>query len=213
MAAPQPARTHLAFGAVLAANREPGAEHAAGQRACHQHQRPVQGCHRLIDADVFVPERGVGGDEILHHLDALRVLEVDDFDAGGTHEVGALAAFGVGQEALAAGESLGLSDDDFGDAELDGGAAAQVAGHEGGVEGGITIRFLAAGAGEAVDFGVGHGVAVLDAAIVAGGDHLAVADKDAADGQAAFGEAFAGLLDGGGEEGGVFCVGTAVAHG
>ena len=35
----------------------------------------------LVDADVFVPEVGAGGDEVVHHGFAFGGVEVVDFDA------------------------------------------------------------------------------------------------------------------------------------
>jgi len=48
---------------------------------------------------------------------------------------------------------------------------------------------------------VGHGVAVLDSAVVAGCDDGVVAYEDGSDGKTALGERLAGLENGGGEEG------------
>src|SRR5688572_21677896 len=149
-----------------------------------------------IHPDVLIPQRRVLADELGHHLDALGVVQVDDLDAACAHEVGRLAPL-----ALAAGEVDGFADDHLGHAELHGGAGAQVAGHQRGVEDGVGVGPLAAGVGEAVDFGVGHRIAVLHPAVVPAADDLVAADEDRADGQAALGKAFPGFVDGGAEEG------------
>ncbi len=73
---------------------------------------------------------------------------------------------------------MGFSGDDFFDVELDGGAGAEVAGHEGGIEDGSLVGADPSGVAEAVDFGVDDGVVFLDAFIVA-------ATEDGADGNSA----------------------------
>ena len=125
-------------------------------------------------ADVFVPQIGVGCDELGHHLNAFWVFEVDDFDSLGAEEIGG------------AGEVVAFADDDFGDSELHGRAAAEIAGHEGGIEDGVAIGLLSAGVHEAIDFRVGHGVAVLDASVAAAADDVVAAHQHGTDGEAAF---------------------------
>src|SRR5206468_8747258 len=64
----------------------------------------------------------------------------------------------------------------------------------------IERGILAAGVFEAIHFRVMNHTAVLDALVVAAADDASVADEDGADGNAARGEAFAGLLESGFEE-------------
>ena len=66
----------------------------------------------LVDADVFVPEVGAGGDEVVHHGFAFGGVEVVDFDAEGAEFF------------AAAGEGAGLADDDSAEAELSNEAGA-----------------------------------------------------------------------------------------
>ena len=68
------------------------------------------------DADVFIPEFGVGGDEGAHELDAALIVKMDDGAAVG------------GEPVFAALEGLVLADDDAWDAMEDGGAGAHGAG-------------------------------------------------------------------------------------
>src|SRR5208282_4055055 len=53
---------------------------------------------------------------------------------------------------------------------------------------------------EAVDLGMGHGIALLDAAVVSAADDLAVFFEHRADGKPALEESLAGLGDGGFQE-------------
>src|SRR5215210_2628183 len=78
----------------------------------------TRGAPQLLP-DVLVPQLRVLANEAGHHLDALGVVEVNDFDALLAEEVGAAV------------EVDGLAGDHFRDAELDDRAAAQEAGHQG----------------------------------------------------------------------------------
>src|SRR4051794_41949620 len=96
-------------------------------------------------------------DEPAHHLDALRVGEVDHLDPVTPHELRRRPA-----GALAAGEIDALADDDLADAELHGGAAAQEAGHQRRVQDGVAAPVLLAdGPGAAVVLGGGPHAAPL----------------------------------------------------
>ena len=143
-----------------------------------------------LDADIFVPQGGLRTDEVAHEADAFGVLENFDLDSVAAHMV------------LGAEKGPVLADDDAGDFVEDDGAAA----HRAGRERGIHRRALvngggeAAGVAQAVHFAMVDGAAGLDAAVVALADDFAVADQDGTDRDAAFGEARAGLRDGGFEE-------------
>lgn len=144
----------------------------------------------VLDADVFVPETWVIGDEVLHQLDAGGVLEDGEVDA-----LGADVGFG-------ALEGDVFADDDFWDFVEERSARAHGAGGEGGVEGasGVNVGREAAGVFEAIHFGVMDDAAVLDALVVATTDDGVIADENRADGNATGGEAFLGFFDGGLEE-------------
>ena len=94
-------------------------------------------------------------------------------------------------------EGFGFADDDFFDAKLDNGARAEVAGHEGGIEGGACVGADAACVLEAVDFCMEDGVAALNALVVATADDLIVFDEDGSDGDATCLTPCFGFLDGG----------------
>ena len=139
----------------------------------------------LVDADVFVPDGGVGGDVVAHHGDAGGVGEVDDVDAE------------VAEPLFAAGEVLAFADDDGLEAELADEAGAVPAGGERGDHDEVAVGALAAGVAEGVGFAVDAGVGLLDAAVVAAAYEGAVGAEDGgADGEAAFGEAGAGFFEG-----------------
>jgi len=146
----------------------------------------------LVDAYVFVPEGGVGGDVVAHHGNAVGVGEVDDVYAE------------VAEPVFAAGEVLALADDDGLEAELADEAGAVPAGGEGGDHDEVAVGALAAGVAEGVGFAVDGGVGLLDAAVVAAAYEGAVGTEDGgADGETAFGEAGAGFLEGDAKHGGV----------
>jgi hypothetical protein len=139
-----------------------------------------------------VPDGGiffdVGGEE----GDALLGVEVDDFDVEGSEPVDAAL------------EGAGFADDDASESELANEAAAVPAGRECGDYGQFAVPALASGVAEGVGFSVERGIVILYAAIVTSAEERSVFVEDrGADGDAAFGEAFAGFGDGDGEHGGV----------
>jgi hypothetical protein len=73
--------------------------------------------HLLSLLDIFVPERGMFGDELLHHLDAFRQIEIYHFHTVTAHEV------------ERARKRAALAHDGFLDSELNDRARAQVARH------------------------------------------------------------------------------------
>ena len=109
--------------------------------------------------DVFIPQFRLGGDEIVHHADALRVMKIDDFHA-----------MADSRNLRCPGEVDRFSDDDFRHAKLHRRAAAEMAGHQRRIENRVAVGFLPAGAGQAVDLGVGHRIVVLHAAVMPAGD-------------------------------------------
>ncbi len=147
----------------------------------------VEGDRLVFDADVFVPEAWVIGDEVLHQLNASGVLEDGEVDA-----LGADVGFG-------ALEGDVFADDDFGDFVEERGTRAHGTGGEGGVEGAASVDVGGETAGvlEAIHFGVVDDRAVLDALVVAATDDGVIADEDGADGDATGGEAFLGFFNGG----------------
>ena len=150
------------------------------------------GTRVLIDADVFVPDGGVGGDVVAHHGDAGEVGEVDDLDAE------------VAEPVLAAGEVDALAEDDGAEAELADEAGAVPAGGERGDHDEVAVGALAAGVAEGVGFAVEAGVGELDAAVVAAAYQGAIGMKDrGTDGKAPFGETGAGFFKSDAEHGGV----------
>ena len=112
-------------------------------------------------------------------------------------EVGEVDAFCF-EEVFGAEEVFVFADDDGGDAVEEGGAGAHDAGGEGGDEGEGRPVAASAGVAEADDFGVGGGVAGLDAEVVTDGEDDAIGvGEDAADGEAAFFVGFESLFVGG----------------
>lgn len=141
-----------------------------------------------VHADVFVPNGRVGGDVGGEEGDAFGGVEVDDLDAE------------LAEPVDAAAEVLALADDETAEAELADEAGAVPAGGEGGDHGDGAVAALAAGAAEGVGLGMGAGVAILHAAVVAGGDEAAVGVVErGTDGKAALVEAEAGFVKGGNE--------------
>ena len=141
-------------------------------------------------ADVFVPDGGifldVGGEE----GDAFLGVEVEDFDVEGAEPVDAAL------------EGAGFADDDASESELADEATAIPAGRERSDHGQFFVAALAAGVAEGVGFSVQGWVVILYAAIVAGAEERSVLVEDrGTDGDAAFGESFAGFGDGYGEHG------------
>ena len=138
------------------------------------------------NADVLVPQRRLGGDEILHHLDALGVLQHLH-----RHAVRA-------QMFLVAQESFIFADDDVRNfVELDR-AGTHGAGRQRRVNRAALIDFggQAAGIFERVHLAVMDDAAVLHALVVAAPDDFAVADQHRADGNAARRETFFRLVNG-----------------
>ncbi len=120
----------------------------------------------------------------------------DHFDAFGTGEVEDVDAFGF-QSFHAALRVDAVADDYLPEAELRDEAGAIAAGRERGDEDQVGVAGLTAGGAEGVGFSVHGGVAVLHEAIATGAEQRAVEFEDgAADGDAAFGKADAGLFDG-----------------
>lgn len=121
-------------------------------------------------------------------LRGFRIVEVDDLDPERSQPV------------EASGEVSALSDDQRADVELADKSAAVPAWGEGRHHDGVTIRPLPTGVSEGVGFGVGGGVAVLDAAVVAGAEEPSVGvEERCADGDSPFGEAEACFMDSDGE--------------
>ena len=137
----------------------------------------------MPDGGIFL---NVGGEE----GDAFLGVEVEDFDVEGAEPVDAAL------------EGAGFADDDAGESELANEAAAVPAGRECGDHGQFAVAALASGVAEGVGFSVEGWVVILYAAIVAGAEEGSVFVEDGgADGDAAFGESFAGFGDGDGEHG------------
>ena len=142
----------------------------------------------LLLADVFVPDFGVSPDVGGEEADAFVRIKIDDNYAEGAEPVDAAL------------ESARFADDDAREAELADQATAIPAGSKGGDHGEFAVAALAASVAEGVGFAVERRVAVLHAAIVAGTDEVSLfVENRGADGDAAFGEAFAGFGDGHGE--------------
>src|SRR5215472_11689310 len=115
---------------------------------------------------VFVPDFGVLSDVGNEEVDAFGGVEVDDLDAGGAQPV------------QASGEVAGLADDDGAEAELADEATAVPTGGESGDHGEVAVGALASGAAEGVGFAMDRGVVLLDAAVMAGGNELALRAED-----------------------------------
>ena len=81
----------------------------------------------LSSPDVFFPQLRVGRDELVHHRNALLVLDYGDFHATGVEEL------------FLAGEGPALADDDPGYAVEQNGAAAHRAGRKSRVQGAVLI--------------------------------------------------------------------------
>ena len=137
-----------------------------------------------------MPDGGTFLDVVGEESDALLGIEVDDFDVEGAKPVDAAL------------ESAAFADDDARESELADEAAAVPAGRESGNHGQFAVAALAAGVAEGVGFSVHGWIAILYAAIVAGADESSLfIENGGADGDAAFGESFAGFGDGDGEHG------------
>jgi hypothetical protein len=129
-------------------------------------------------AYVLVPDfrvlSDVGGEE----FGAFGGVEVDDLDTGGAEPV------------QATGEVTGFADDDGAEAELADEATAVPAGGESADHDEVAVGSLASSTAEGVGFAVDRGVVLLDTAVVAGGDELALRAEDGcSDGDAALREA------------------------
>ena len=143
-------------------------------------------------ADVFVPDGRIILDVIGEQSDAFLRVEIDDFNVEGAEPVDAAL------------EGAGFADDDAGKTELANEAAAIPARRERGDHCEFAVAALAAGAAEGVGFSVEGGITELHPAIVAGAEQRAVLIEDGgADGDATFGEAFAGFGESDGEHGGM----------
>lgn len=133
--------------------------------------------------DVFVPELGVGFDELAHELFGFIQVQVDDLDAVGSHELGG------------AGEGFGFADDDLGDLELHRRSRAEVAGHQRRVQHAVAVAAHATGPAQGVDLGVCDRVAVLDPPIVPASENLVAAHQHRPDRNPALGQPLPGLLE------------------
>ena len=119
-------------------------------------------------------------------------VEIDDFDVEGAKPYDAAL------------EGAGFADDDAGKTELANEAAAIPARGERSDHGEFAVAALAAGVAEGVGFSVEGRIAKLHAAIVAGAkESAAFIENGGADGDATFGESFAGFGESDCEHGGV----------
>ncbi len=151
--------------------------------------RAARICTSLF-ADVFVPDGGIFFDVSGEEGDAFLRIEVEDFDVEGAEPVDAAL------------EGAGFADDDASESELTDEAAAVPAGRECGDHGQFAVAALASGVAEGVGFSVEGWVVILYAAIVTGAEQRSVFVEDGgADGDAAFGESFAGFGHGDSEHG------------
>jgi hypothetical protein len=149
---------------------------------------PANSCTKLpfdaapgsVLADVLVPDGGIFLDVIGEERYTFLRIEVDDFDVERAKPVDAAL------------KRARFADDDAGETELADEAAAIPARSERCDHGELAIGALAAGVAEGVGFSVQRRIAKLHAAIVAGAEQRAAFIKNgSADGDAAFGEAFA----------------------
>src|ERR1043166_10077377 len=120
------------------------------------------------DADIFIPQGGVAGDEIAHQGNAVRVLHPRY-----PHAL-------VAQIILGSLEGDIFADNDAGNSVEQNGAAAHRAGREGRINNAplINRRALSAGILEAIHFTMAYDAAVLHALIVAASDYFSIADQD-----------------------------------
>jgi len=146
----------------------------------------------LVDADVFIPNGGVGGDVGLQKFAAFGGVEIDDSDAVRSEFV------------YAAMEGLRFADDDGAEAELADETGAIKARGKRGDHDKVAISFLPPSAAKGVGLCVKRRVSLLHAAIVAGADQSSISTKDCrAYRDAAFGDAGAGFSECNGEHGSV----------
>ncbi len=124
-------------------------------------------------------------DKIAHHLDAFGQVEIGNLDTVRTHKING------------AWKSSAFANDNFSDPELHYGAGAKIAGHQSGVERGVAKTAEPTSTPQAIDFGMRHRIVVLHAAIVAGGNDLAIARQNRTDRDSTFAPAFSCLRNGG----------------
>lgn len=137
-----------------------------------------------------MPESGIRRNKLREHLNANLAREINDRDLARAEPV------------EAAREVHRFADDDRANAELANEAAAIPARREGGDHDFVAIGALAARFPKRIGFGVDGRIIFLDAAIAAAAEKFSFAvEKRGADGDAAFGEAETGFLDGDGEQG------------
>src|SRR5438067_1279766 len=117
---------------------------------------------RRCDADVFVPEVWMFGDERAEHVDAFLRSEVDNLDSALAKPI---------DPAL---EVDRLADHDLADSELADESAAVPAGGEGCDHDLVAVVALPAGVPEGVCFAVDGRIVVLDAAVVSASEKGAV---------------------------------------
>src|SRR5690606_3438839 len=146
---------------------------------------PRGGWGSVLHADVLVPERGIGGDELAHHLDALVEVQHDEL-----HTV-------LAEQALRGGERTVLADHHAGDPVQQDRARAEMARRQRRIErrlavhpGGQTSRVL-----QAVGLPVPDRAALLHPPVAPDAEHLAIRHQRRADRDPALGQADAGLLD------------------
>src|SRR5438067_11488448 len=129
-----------------------------------------------VDADVFVPDSRVGGDETGEEVAAGSRVEVDHFDAI------------LAQPVDPALEGAALADDDAAEAELADQPRAVPAWREGRHHGQVAVAPLASCVAKGVGLAVRAGIAVLHAAVVAGAEQVTIGCEDGRpNGNAAFG--------------------------
>src|SRR5690606_29915293 len=142
---------------------------------------------RPLLPNILVPQLRTSGNEFSHQADAGFVLQHAEFHAVGTKQV------------FAAHESLVFADHDFGNAVKQDRPGAHGAGRKRGVDHRLPVNLggLASGVLECIHLPVQNGAAALYPAVMAPADDAAVVHQHRADGNAAFLQAQAGLVDGG----------------
>ncbi len=93
------------------------------------------------------------------------------------------------------GKSAALANNNFFYAKLHHSACAQVTGHQRGIEDGTLVIADSPGVAKAVNFGMGHGVALLYAAVVAAANDFALLDQHRSNGDAALGKTQPGFFN------------------
>src|SRR5712691_12038790 len=116
-----------------------------------------------LTTDIFVPELRMRGDEVLHHLDAFREVEIDYFHAVTAHKL----------ESTTKGPAL--AHDHFADLKLHDRAAAQIAGHERRIENGVAKTPDSPGIPQTIDLRVRHWIVFLHALVVTSREQFPIA--------------------------------------